>query len=692
MLSKAVGAFIILGLFSPNMALADPTTVAVAPVAPVASTATAADVAQAGPLSDVPLNSWAYDAVDQLVKDGIVKGYPDGTFKGSRPMTRLEAATLAYRAVELLQNQIMDGKAVERKDLEAANKLIAAYGAEIKMMDARVSALQKEADATQSEADATKNALSATDKRLTGQVGVLNDFTKRAYVKFTDILRYYAYSANFNYNCGPGPYSGNGGAIGAYCASVPSGNTLLPGARVVGYGPFYTPIPGNSFPNGRRSSGVTMDYARISFTGTPSANTAFLAELSTTVRPSSVTGTSSSAGYCTPGQNFLNGNVAQSTVSGTVCTAPTAGQAAYNDGGTGFLVGFNNLWYQLSIPQGGEYIRIGHIQTNEGPQTNYWIGGDYFWGAMLGITNGPFNAYVAAGAGNAAVTNQTLDNIPTSVGKFVAEADYSFKVGKGNVNVGGFYMMYTGDNANQWDSSAVMCTGAGGTSRLFANTAAVPFTSCGAGFTPITYANGAPITGAYLSPANNYPTPTGSTVCPINTASPTCANFITPGLAVNTNLSQVGAHVILQYGAARLYLGGTLHLGNDPYTGVGYIGNSTGSFLFDYGPYRAQAGNARKWTYEAGGYANGINSLTGNLNYASGPGLMSTFTTNPAGLFWLQSQVKYWTGNESFISVGWAHYGLMPNTTIPAGGVACPGCVVTGYNQSALFTEFNINF
>ena len=34
------------------------------------------------PFSDVPSDSWAYQAVDQLATAGIINGYPDGTFKG----------------------------------------------------------------------------------------------------------------------------------------------------------------------------------------------------------------------------------------------------------------------------------------------------------------------------------------------------------------------------------------------------------------------------------------------------------------------------------------------------------------------------------------------------------------------------------------------------------------------------------
>src|ERR1700749_1047657 len=121
---RIAAALFALGLLNTGVALAEPAD-AMNPV-PVAA-ADASDVAQAGPLSDVPLNSWAYDAVNQLAKDGIIKGYPDGTYKGQRPMTRYEFATLAFRAVDELQSQLVAGKTVDAKlqsDLDAANKLL----------------------------------------------------------------------------------------------------------------------------------------------------------------------------------------------------------------------------------------------------------------------------------------------------------------------------------------------------------------------------------------------------------------------------------------------------------------------------------------------------------------------------------------------------------------------------------------
>jgi peptidoglycan hydrolase CwlO-like protein len=45
-----------------------------------------------GAPSDVPKDHWAYHAVDELFKVGLLVGYPDGQFRGNRPVTRYELA------------------------------------------------------------------------------------------------------------------------------------------------------------------------------------------------------------------------------------------------------------------------------------------------------------------------------------------------------------------------------------------------------------------------------------------------------------------------------------------------------------------------------------------------------------------------------------------------------------------------
>ena len=41
---------------------------------------TSTTFAASNPFSDVPADSWAYDAVSTLAADGVIDGYPDGTY------------------------------------------------------------------------------------------------------------------------------------------------------------------------------------------------------------------------------------------------------------------------------------------------------------------------------------------------------------------------------------------------------------------------------------------------------------------------------------------------------------------------------------------------------------------------------------------------------------------------------------
>jgi len=57
-------------------------------------------MAYSATLVDVPSGHWAEDAVTKLVNAGLVEGYPDGTFKGDRPLTRYEYAMIVARLMD----------------------------------------------------------------------------------------------------------------------------------------------------------------------------------------------------------------------------------------------------------------------------------------------------------------------------------------------------------------------------------------------------------------------------------------------------------------------------------------------------------------------------------------------------------------------------------------------------------------
>ena len=87
----------------------------------------------ANPFSDVPAGHWAYAAVAKLAASGVVDGYPDGTFKGSRTMTRYEMAQIV-------------AKALARGAIGADDKLVSEFADELDNLGVRVARLEKNAD------------------------------------------------------------------------------------------------------------------------------------------------------------------------------------------------------------------------------------------------------------------------------------------------------------------------------------------------------------------------------------------------------------------------------------------------------------------------------------------------------------------------------------------------------------------
>lgn len=76
-------------------------------------------LAEESPFVDVPEGHWAYEAIANLAAAGLVQGYPDGTFGGSRMLTRYEAAMIFSRMLTRLENVIRQDVAGEVQGLSA---------------------------------------------------------------------------------------------------------------------------------------------------------------------------------------------------------------------------------------------------------------------------------------------------------------------------------------------------------------------------------------------------------------------------------------------------------------------------------------------------------------------------------------------------------------------------------------------
>lgn len=69
------------------------------------------------PFSDVPADHWAYDSIVELAAAGLIEGYPDGTFGGSRMMTRYEGAMVFARALARLEGKLGETDMLAELDL-----------------------------------------------------------------------------------------------------------------------------------------------------------------------------------------------------------------------------------------------------------------------------------------------------------------------------------------------------------------------------------------------------------------------------------------------------------------------------------------------------------------------------------------------------------------------------------------------
>ena len=105
-------------------------------IAAVAALSAGVSAYAANPFSDVTPSDWAYQAVVDLSDQGVVEGYPDGTFKGERNITRYEMAQIIARMLAK-EDQL---NAEQRATLD---KLAGEYADELANLGVRVSNLEK---------------------------------------------------------------------------------------------------------------------------------------------------------------------------------------------------------------------------------------------------------------------------------------------------------------------------------------------------------------------------------------------------------------------------------------------------------------------------------------------------------------------------------------------------------------------
>ncbi len=126
----------------------------------------AGQVTSVSQLSDVRPTDWAFQALQSLVERyGCIAGYPDGTFRGNRAMTRYEFAAGLNACLDKVTELIKAGTTnlATKEDLASVQRLQEEFAAELATLRGRVDALE----ARTSELEA--NQFSTTTK-LNGEV------------------------------------------------------------------------------------------------------------------------------------------------------------------------------------------------------------------------------------------------------------------------------------------------------------------------------------------------------------------------------------------------------------------------------------------------------------------------------------------------------------------------------------------
>ncbi|MGI6444554.1 MAG: S-layer homology domain-containing protein [Candidatus Ozemobacteraceae bacterium] len=102
-------------------------------------------VATANPFSDVPFSHWSYDAVNKLTSKGILQGYPDGTFKGEKNVTRYHLAMVVAKMLSNVEQMLESGTGsslVTKADLQTLEKLTVEFADELALLGVKVTALE----------------------------------------------------------------------------------------------------------------------------------------------------------------------------------------------------------------------------------------------------------------------------------------------------------------------------------------------------------------------------------------------------------------------------------------------------------------------------------------------------------------------------------------------------------------------
>lgn len=126
----------------------------------------------ANPFTDVSADDWAYQAVASLSDEGVIDGYPDGTFRGDKHVTRYEIAQIVARLMAKEDT-------LNASQKETLAKLSAQYANELKDLGVRIAELEKKRGATDLITELRVQSIDRYDSVFKGNVQKHNEISTR---------------------------------------------------------------------------------------------------------------------------------------------------------------------------------------------------------------------------------------------------------------------------------------------------------------------------------------------------------------------------------------------------------------------------------------------------------------------------------------------------------------------------------
>lgn len=126
----------------------------------------------ANPFTDVSTDDWAYQAVASLSDEGVIDGYPDGTFRGDKHVTRYEIAQIVARLMAKEDT-------LNASQKETLAKLSSQYANELKDLGVRIAELEKKRGATDLITELRVQSIDRYDNVFKGNVQKHNEISTR---------------------------------------------------------------------------------------------------------------------------------------------------------------------------------------------------------------------------------------------------------------------------------------------------------------------------------------------------------------------------------------------------------------------------------------------------------------------------------------------------------------------------------